>query len=195
MAAMSRASTSGVRRAKAFLEPSGLELVSMQTYRVLVSNGRLPDEGVDLDGVNVVELLEGKLDLGLVGLDIDDEDQGVLLLNLLQGTLGIERVDDDLVLVEAGSMGDRLARVLGGARELEGLGEVEGGRGADLGLLLGVDLRSRGNVSSAAFALSPRHRKKLTPLRAAWAAFLAWAPLGALEAPPVGERCLSKAFA
>lgn len=154
MAAMSRASTSGVRRAKAFLEPSGLELVSMQTYRVLVSNGRLPDEGVDLDGVNVVELLEGKLDLGLVGLNIDDEDQGVLLLNLLQGTLGVERVDDDLVLVEAGSMGDRLARVLGGARELEGLGEVEGGRGADLGLLLGVDLGAE-----AMSARRPSHRR------------------------------------
>ena len=136
---MSRASTSGVRRAKAFLEPSGLQLVSMRARRAQVPVG-VPDEGVDLDGVNVVELLEGKLDLGLVGLDIDDEDQGVLLLNLLQGTLGVERVDDDLVLVEAGSMGDRLARVLGRARELEGLGEVEGGRGADLGLLLGVDL-------------------------------------------------------
>lgn len=159
---MSRASTSGVRRAKAFLEPSGLELVSMRTHRVLVSHERLPDEGVDLDGVNVVELLEGKLDLGLVGLDIDDEDQGVLLLNLLQGTLGVERVDDDLVLVEAGSMGDRLARVLGRARELEGLGEVEGGRGADLGLLLGVDLKRRGNVSSAAFALSQDTEKTYT---------------------------------
>ena len=191
---MSRASTSGVRRAKAFLEPSGLVLVSMRTHRVQVSNGRLPDKGVDLDGVNVIELLEGNLDLGLVGLDINDEDQGVLLLNLLQGALGVERVDDDFVLVEAGSMGDRLARVLGGARELEGLGEVEGGRGADLGLLLGVDLRRRGNVSSAAI-MPPTWHRKLTPLRAAWAAFLAWAPLGALEAPPVGERCLSKAFA
>ena len=123
---------------------------------------RLPDEGVDLDGVNVIELLEGKLDLGLVGLDIDDEDQGVLLLNLLQGTLGIERVDDDLVLIEAGSVGDRLARVLGGARELEGVGEVEGGRGADLGLLLGVDLMGGKIVSSAAFCVVMMARKTYT---------------------------------
>ncbi len=37
----------------------------------------LPDESVDLDGVNVVQLLESLLDLGLVGLDIDDEDEGL----------------------------------------------------------------------------------------------------------------------
>jgi len=100
----------------------------------------LPDQGVDLDGVNVIELLKGQLDLGLVGLDIDDEDEGVLLLDLLQGTLGVERVDDDLVLIEAGLVRDRLARVLGSPRQLEGLGAVEGGRVADLGLLVGMDL-------------------------------------------------------
>lgn len=99
-----------------------------------------PDQGVDLDGVNVIELLQGLLDLGLVGLDIDDEDEGVLLLNLLEGTLGVEGVDDDLVLIEAGLVRDRLARVLGGTREDEGLGAVEGGRVADLGLLLRVHL-------------------------------------------------------
>ncbi len=103
--------------------------------------GNLPDQGVDLDGVDVIELLQGLLDLGLVGLDIDDEDEGVLLLDLLQGTLGVERVDDDLVLIEAGLVRDRLARVLGRARQDEGLGAVEGGRSADLGLLLRVHLR------------------------------------------------------
>jgi hypothetical protein len=41
----------------------------------------VPDEGVDLDGVNVVELLQGNLDLSLVGLDVDNEDEGVLLLH------------------------------------------------------------------------------------------------------------------
>lgn len=34
----------------------------------------IPDEGVDLDRVNVVELLERLLDLSLVGLRVDDED-------------------------------------------------------------------------------------------------------------------------
>jgi hypothetical protein len=40
------------------------------------------DEGVDLDAVDVVLLLEGSSDLALVGLDIDNEDEGVVLLNL-----------------------------------------------------------------------------------------------------------------
>jgi len=100
----------------------------------------IPDKGVDLDGVNVIELLKGKLDLGLVGLDINDEDEGVLLLNLLQRTLGVEGVDNDLVLIEAGSVVDRLAGVLGGPGELEGLGKVEGRAVADLGLLVGMNL-------------------------------------------------------
>lgn len=102
----------------------------------------LPDQGVDLDGVDVVELLQGLLDLGLVGLDVDDEDEGVVLLNLLHGALGVEGVDDDLVLVETGLVRDRLAGVLGGAGDNESLGAVEGGRVADLGLLVGVGLRS-----------------------------------------------------
>jgi hypothetical protein len=97
------------------------------------------DQGVDLDGVDVVEGLESLLDLGLVGLDIDDKDEGVLLLDLLQGALSVERVNDDLVLIEAGRVGNRLARVLGGARQDEGLGPVEGRGEADLGLLVRVD--------------------------------------------------------
>jgi hypothetical protein len=40
------------------------------------------DEGVDLDALHVVLLLESGSDLALVGLDIDDEDEGVVLLDL-----------------------------------------------------------------------------------------------------------------
>lgn len=100
----------------------------------------IPDQGVDLDGVNVVELLQGSLDLGLVRLDVDDEDQGVVLLNLLHGALSVERVDDDLVLVQTGLVVNGLARVLGVAGQSEGLGAAERGRGPDLGLLVGVNL-------------------------------------------------------
>lgn len=100
----------------------------------------IPDEGVDLEGINVVELLEGLLDLGLVGLDVDDEDEGVVLLHLLHGALGVQGVHDDLVLVKARLVGDRLARVLGGARDDESLGEVEGGAQANLAVLVGVGL-------------------------------------------------------
>ena len=78
--------------------------------------------------------------MSLVGLDINNEDQGVVLLNLLHRALGVERVDDDLVLIEARLRGDGLAEVLGVAGELEGLRLVEGRRGADLADLLRVRL-------------------------------------------------------
>lgn len=110
--------------------------------------GCLPDEGVDLDGVDVIKLLEGELDLGLVGLDIDDEDEGVVLLNLLHGRLGVERVDNDLVLIKTGRMRNRLAGVLGSTRQLEGLGPVEGGRGANLPVLVGVDLKEQSTLAT-----------------------------------------------
>lgn len=95
------------------------------------------DQGVDLDSVNVVELLQGQLDLGLVGLDVDNEDKGVVLLNLLHGGLGVEGVHDDLVLVQAHGVGDGLAGVLGSTRQLQGLGAVEGGGVPDLLGLVG----------------------------------------------------------
>lgn len=49
-------------------------------------------------------------------------------------------MDDDLGGIEARLMGDRLARVLGRARELEGLRAVEGGAVAHLADLVRVDL-------------------------------------------------------
>jgi hypothetical protein len=140
VAAMSRASTSGVRRAKAFLDPSGLD-INVSIIHILLQLGfDIPDEGIDLDGVNIVKLLESLLDLALVGLDVDNEDEGVVLLNLLHRALGVERVDDDLVLIETRSVGDALAWVLWRAREDEGLWAVEGRRKTDLAGLVSVHL-------------------------------------------------------
>lgn len=99
----------------------------------------LPDEGVDLECGNIVHLLQGILDLALVGLDINEEDQGVVLLNLLHGRLGVEGSLQDLVLVQADNVVHGLALILGLTSKLEGLGAVEGGRGADLARLLTVD--------------------------------------------------------
>lgn len=141
VAAMSRASTSGVRRAKAFLEPSGLEIhVSLRLPVSNLPQCSLPDEGVELDGLDIVESLESGLNLPLVGLDVDNEDKGVVLLDHLHGALGVERVDDDLGGIEARLTRDAPAGVGRGARELEGLREVEGGAGADLADLVRVDL-------------------------------------------------------
>lgn len=140
VAAMSRASTSGVRRAKAFLVPSGLVAMSVQALLADLVRNAIPDQGVDLDGVDIILLLERILDLPLVRLGVDDEDEGVVLLDLLHGTLGVQRVQEDLVLVDGGLFGDGLARVLGGARQLESLGTMEGRRLPDLADLVRVDL-------------------------------------------------------
>lgn len=121
----------------------------------------IPDEGVDLDGVDVVELLQSLLDLGLVGLDVDDEDEGVVLLNLLHGALRVERVQDDLVLIEARLVRDRLAGVFGSPGHLQGLGAVEGGRVPDLGLLLGVSLE-RVVLVGERFRVWSEHRRENT---------------------------------
>lgn len=137
----------------------------------------IPDQGVDLDGVDVIELLEGSLDLGLVGLDVDNEDEGVVLLDLLHGTLSVERVDDDLVLIKAGLVLNGLAEVLGVPGKSEGLRAAEGGRGSDLGLLVGVNLVEDSMVSenSDARRFVSRHSplSKLTPFSADLAAALA----------------------
>lgn len=116
-----------------------------------MGDNNIPDQGVDLDGVNIVQLLQSSLDLTLVGLDIDDEDKGVVLLDLLHGALGVKRVQDDLGSVELGLTGDRDAGVLGGPRELQGLGAVEGGRGANLaGLVKLLRVLVLGSVASGA---------------------------------------------
>ena len=59
----------------------------------------LPDEGVDLGDVDIVQLLDGSLDLVLVGLDVADEDEGVVVLDLLHRRLGRQGVLDDVVRV------------------------------------------------------------------------------------------------
>jgi hypothetical protein len=100
----------------------------------------IPDEGVDLDSIDIVKLLQCLLDLSLVCLDINDEHQSVVLLNLLHGALRVERVDDDFVLIEARLMRNGLSWVFGRTGELEGLGLVEGCRKTDLANLVRVRL-------------------------------------------------------
>jgi hypothetical protein len=91
-----------------------------------------PDQSPDLESLNVVQLLDGLLDLPLVALQVNDEYQGVVLLDLLHGSLGVQRVLDGPELVHPGQVVDRLSRVLGGTSESEGLGSVEGNRSSDL---------------------------------------------------------------
>lgn len=106
------------------------------TWRIL----SIPNQSVDLDTVHIVQLLQSHLDLSLVRLHIYNEYQSVVLLYFLHRTLGIQRVNDDLVGVKARLMRDRLARVLRWPRELEGLRAVEGSRSANFAGTLRVNL-------------------------------------------------------
>ena len=49
----------------------------------------------------------------LVGLDVADEDQGIVVFNLLHGGLGGDRLLNDVVSVHLVPLGGGLARVLG----------------------------------------------------------------------------------
>ncbi len=85
----------------------------------------IPDKGVDLQGLDVVDALHGILDLALVGTLVNEEDEGVVVLNLLHGRLGGQGALDDSVLVHLGKGLHRLALVLGLAAQDQGAGLVE----------------------------------------------------------------------
>lgn len=78
------------------------------------------DKGVDLDSLDVVHLLDGILDLVLVGVDVDDEDKGVVALNLGHGSLSGEGITQNGVLIQTGTAGDRSTGVSGLASKREG---------------------------------------------------------------------------
>lgn len=50
-----------------------------------------PDESVDLEGLDIVQFLHSILDLALVGLDVNDEYESVVLLDLLHSGFGVQR--------------------------------------------------------------------------------------------------------
>ncbi len=82
------------------------------------------------------------------------------------------------MLVKTGQVRDRLAGVLGSARQLQGVRAVEAVAKADLALLLGVRLYFDGVSYRPEDAIG--RRRKLTPLTTALAASLACLePLGA----------------
>lgn len=121
----------------------------------------------------------------LVRLGVDHEDKGVVLLNLLHRTLGVEWVDDNLAGIETGLRWDRLAGVFGRAREREGLGKVERGVLPDLLRLVRVDLLYENRPSESCSSDTPLDDHGglvLTPRRVALAAAEAFAEgLPALE--------------
>ena len=87
----------------------------------------------DLLDVDLVHLLDGGTDLWLVGVDVNNKHQGVVVLDLLHGGLSGEGVLDDVVSVHPVPAGGRLAWVLRSPGWTEGLGTVELHAGSHLG--------------------------------------------------------------
>ena len=92
---------------------------------MVTNRPHLPNECVDFGHVDVIQLLNGLLYLGLVGTEVHDKDKRVVVLYLFHGALSGQRVLYDAVLVQLGPAGDALARVLGPPHPLEGLGPVK----------------------------------------------------------------------
>lgn len=59
-----------------------------------------PYKRVDFGDVDVVEFPDGVFDLVLVGLNVHDEHQRVVVLDLLHGRLGGQRELDDGVVIQ-----------------------------------------------------------------------------------------------
>lgn len=74
-------------------------LASVLTFLTFSSLSNLPNQCIYLHAVHIVQLLQRLFDLPLVRLYIADENQGIILLNFLHRTLGVERIYDDFVVV------------------------------------------------------------------------------------------------
>lgn len=57
-------------------------------------------KGVDVSDLRIVDLSESISDLGLGGLVINNEDQGVFVFNLLHGLFSIQGMLNDGVFIE-----------------------------------------------------------------------------------------------
>jgi len=85
----------------------------------------LPDEGVDLVGLDIVQGLNGLLYLSLVSGNINNEDQGVVLLDLLESSLSGQGVLDHIVSLGALGTHHGLGDNLGVSGQLQSLRAVE----------------------------------------------------------------------
>ena len=83
------------------------------------------DEGVDLGSLDVVQTKYSVGDLLLCGLDVAEEDEGIVVLDLLHGSLSGQGRNDDTELIHLVASGIRLDRVLGLLFKLSSLGSEE----------------------------------------------------------------------
>ena len=107
------------------MDPS---LSSRFTGEYFATREILPDQGVDFADFDVVQLFNSSFDLMLVGLQVGDKNQSIVIFDLLHSRLGGQGMLDDAVGIHAITRRRRLPRVLGVPGRSEGLGppEVDG---------------------------------------------------------------------
>ena len=85
----------------------------------------LPDECVDLLGLNVIHLLHRTLDLLLVGADVDYENKGIVVLNFFHSRFRGQGILEYLVLIELVARGSADPGILWSSLLGQCLGSVE----------------------------------------------------------------------
>ena len=124
------------------------------------------DKGVDTGGLNIIKLVDSLLDLPLVGLNINNKDEGVgvVFLNLLHGGFSGQGVLDNTELVEFVGVRDGSTGILGVTSEPEGLRLAEVNRGPD-GLVDGGPVAQLSSSSDLLGMLGPGLLDSLGHLR------------------------------
>jgi hypothetical protein len=90
------------------------------------------DECINLGGLDSVRLLHSGTNLGLVGADVNNEYNRVVVLDHFHGAFSGQRIFDDLVIIELRLPRKGSARVSGLPTELQGVRAGEGNTSADL---------------------------------------------------------------
>jgi hypothetical protein len=98
--------------------------ISEPSFRIAERD--IPDQGVDLSSLDIIQSLDRILDLALVRPDVDDEHERVVVLDLLHRALRVQRRDDRPVGIHTRGMGNALSWVLGRTGKTEGVRAVEG---------------------------------------------------------------------
>jgi len=83
------------------------------------------DQGVNFLTLDFIKILNCLLYLSFVGLDVYNENKGVVVFNLLHSRFGGQREFNDSVFVHFTSLWDRFLRELGSSFQFEGLWSVE----------------------------------------------------------------------
>lgn len=96
----------------------------------------LPNQCVNFLGLNVIHLLYCIFYLFLISTDVNNENQGIVVLNLLHCRLCSKRILENLVMIQFVSWRSTDARILRVPVLLQCSGPMEGNFGADLLSLL-----------------------------------------------------------